>query len=243
MTILSGNIVAATWNTTAGAKTLTLPSTLFGTNAIAHFPIVVCANSGRTTAQAPTVTDNFAGGTYTQVASCTKNASADSMWVFVRDNIVWMDFLVTTSVVITMTPVATDTGGGLACLSLSGAYRTGAGAVRQVGTQNNVASGTPTVAMPSGAMLATNFVFGAVMTGSNVTTNVAQPALWNEDTDLGYNTPATGLEVAYRASEGDTSSTVTWGGAAASAFCSVAVELWGLPAALPDVGVATVLAA
>lgn len=240
MASVSSPATASAWTTTAGAKQALVPT---GTLAAGTLLLVICANSGRTTAQAPTISDNWAGGagsTWTQVIAATKNASADSMWVFVRDNVVWDPASPGTNGTVTMTPVAGDTGGGLRVFALIAGGRTGLGAVRQSGKQDNVASGTPAVPL-GGAALTTNGLIGAVFTGSNVTTNVVEPSTWTESEDVGYNSPTSGIEWVYK-STGFTGSTVTWGGAAASAFCAVAVELDLSMPVLPDIAAATVIA-
>lgn len=205
----------ATWTTTAGNKTGIL------TPAVGDLLVVVCANSGRTTAQAPTVTDNNSSGTYTQVKAATKNTSADSMWVFVRTALI----AAASSTTVTFAPnAAADSGGGLVVYRVSGMTLTGASAVNNSGSQDNVASGTPAVPLTRAAY-AFDAMIGAVNTTTNGAANSAPPSGWDtEGFDNGYNVPANGLATESRSS-GETGSTITFGAAAPSAFCSIVVEL------------------
>lgn len=223
-----GQYGTATWNTNAGNKAVT-----GGPGNINDFVVAICANSGRTTANAPTMSDNNPDGlggsaNWIQLRSQTKNASADSLWVFVRR----YGITDVTSTTWTMTQ-ASDTGGGLWVGGVSGMNRFGLGGVRQSAGQDNAAAGTPSVTLGS-AVLTGNCVLGAVFTTSNSTTNTAPPTSWSESVDLGYNTPTSGLEVATRNS-GETNTTIAWTAATASAFCSVVVEFDTTLASVPDV--------
>jgi hypothetical protein len=204
------------WSTTAGNKTVTL------TPAVGDLLLVICSNSGRTTAQQPTVACDVQGITFTQFTgtngSFTKNVSADSGWVFISDSLC----TAASSTIVTMTQ-ASDTGGGLVVFRVSGMSRASVGAIRQCGKQDNAAAGTPSITM-SNAILTGNPVFGYVMNTTNGSTTTAPPTSWTEHVDTGYATPNTGREACSRAS-GETLTTVAWTGASASAFGSIMVEL------------------
>lgn len=208
--------VSATWTTTAGNKTVVF------TPAVGDLLVVLCANSGRTTAQPPTVADATQGIGYAQFTgtngSFTKNTSADSGWVFISNSLC----TVASSTTITMTQ-SSDSGGGLGVFRVSGMSIAGVGAVRQCGKQDNAAAGTPSITMPA-AILTGNPVFGMVFNTTNGTTTTAPPTSWTEDFDNGYATPTSGLELVHRAS-GETLTTIAWTGASASAFGSLLVEL------------------
>lgn len=199
--------------TTAGAKTTTTAAP-----AIGDLIVVVAYNSGRTAAQAPTITDSQSG-TYTQVQSGTKNSSADSHWIFIRTTLI----AATTSTTYTSTPVATDTGGGLAVYRVAGMTLTGASAARQVGKQDNASTGTPSITMPA-AILTANACIGMVHTTQTGTTNTAPPTGWTESADSGYGTPSSGTEIVH-INSGETLTTVPWTAATTSAFGSMIVEL------------------
>jgi hypothetical protein len=214
-----------TFNTTAGNKTVT------ATPAVGDFIIVVCANTGRTAAQPPTVTDNNSGGAGAYqllTLTPTKATNVDSMWIFIRTALI----LSATSTIFTMTQTG-DSGGGLEVLSLSGMSIVGAGAVRGGGEQDNQAGATTpapillrrvgTAFSGTQAALTTNACFSAVFNATNPA-GTTQPASWTASVNGGYITPTTGLRTAFRNS-GETASTITWGGTSASAFCSVVVEL------------------
>lgn len=213
-----------TFTTTAGNKTITATPTA------GRLVVIMCANSGRTTAQFPTITDNNSDGrgTYTRVSSAdaTKNTSADSMWLFIRNALIGS----ATSTVFTMTQ-ASDSGGGFVIYEVSAMSIVGLSAVRRtgvssynVGVQNNQAAATPAPALPTAALTG-NPVIGMIFNGTSPA-GLTPPASWTESPtpDLGYTVPAAGLENVRRDS-GFTGTTVTWGGASASAFCSMVAEL------------------
>jgi hypothetical protein len=111
----------------------------------------------------------------------------------------------------------------LAVLSVAGMSIAGSGVLRQTAKQDNAAAGTPSITM-GGACLTGNPAIGLVFNGTNGSTTTAPPTSWTESYDQGYNVPASGIEVCWRAS-GNTLTTIPWTGASASAFGSVAVEL------------------
>jgi hypothetical protein len=223
----------ATWNTTAGNKGVA------PTPAVGELIIAFVGEAGLTSGYG--VTDNQAGGTYTQIGTIAlNNASADSIGVWIRDNLVAS----AVSHSINTTGATASTGGGIAALRVSGMTRAGLAAVRRVagvlqfGKQENQAAGTPAPAFPAAADPG-SVVLGAVLTASSGTTQTVEPAGWTERHDLGFITPTTGLEVATRDS-GETGTTITWGGPTASSFASIIIELdvseaivWAPPARLP----------
>ena len=201
------------WDTNAGNHTVT------ATPAVGDLIVVFAANSGRTKAQPPTITDNNGGGTYTRIpaADYIKSASADSGWVFVRDALIAS----ATSTIFTATQSG-DSGGGLTVMKITGMSRVGLAAVRQVKVQNNVASGTPAVTFSMPALTG-NPLIGIVNSTTNGSANSAPPTGWTEAVDTGYNVPANGRAVEFRSS-GHTSAVVTFGAAAPSAFGTSVVE-------------------
>jgi hypothetical protein len=104
----------ATWNTTAGNKGVA------PTPAVGELIIAFVAEAGLTSGYG--VTDNQAGGTYTQIGTIAlNNASADSIGVWIRDNLVAS----AVSHSINTTGATASTGGGLAALRFSGMTRAG----------------------------------------------------------------------------------------------------------------------
>jgi hypothetical protein len=78
----------------------------------------------------------------------------------------------------------------------------------------------------------------AVMTNSNLTTNVTERTGYTEAYDLGFNTPATGIEVHY-INSGETSATLTAGSTVPSKFAAIAVEIDSpIPPSTPNITMA-----
>jgi hypothetical protein len=198
-----------TFTTASGTKTVT------ATPVVGDLVVIITAHSGNTSAAAPT--DSQTGGTYTLVNSAVKAASADTMRVWVRDNLITS----ATSTVFTHAPGA-STGGGLVVIDLQGMDKAGSSAIVKSAIQSNIASGTPAPVFAS-AVDTQNAVIGAVFNASNPAA-LTPRTNFTELFDNGYNTPATGLEVISRNS-GETGTTMTWGSTSPSAFASVVVEL------------------
>src|SRR6266540_6544958 len=182
ITITSG---PAVWTTAAGAKT----SSSFTPNA---GDLIILFELQSAVDAASTITDSQSGS-YVQVGSAYSHSTtvAGQIRLWVRTTTV-----TATAMTVTVTPGGTSTGGGFKGYCLSGVSGTGAAAIRQTGGVADQATGTPSVAFGTGAALTANACFGAVVTNTNSTTNTAPPTGWIEDTDLGYATPATGIEVA-----------------------------------------------
>ena len=128
---------------------------------------------------------------------------------------------------------------GTACLgviySVAGMLRTGpSGAVRQAAKQDNQAAATPAPAFTANALTG-NPCYGAIFNATSPA-GLAPPTGWTENAsaDHGQSSPTCGQESAYIDS-GFTGTTVTWGSASASAFCSLICELdTTAPDAPPD---------
>lgn len=202
----------ATFNTTSGSKTVT------ATPAVGDLIVIVVAHSGSTTSVAPTDNNSGGGGTYTLVNTAVKATSADTMQIWVRNNLITS----ATSTVFTQAP-GTTTGGGLVVVDVQGMGKVGSASFRQSAIQSNQASGGTPAPVLGTTPRSYNPIIGAVFNASNPAT-LTPRTNYTEIADLGYNTPATGLEVMYRNS-GETSATITWGSTSGSAFASIAVEL------------------
>jgi hypothetical protein len=202
----------ATFNTTnGGAKTVT------ATPAVNDLIVIVTANTG-TTLTNVNPTDNQTGGTYTLVNTAVKATSADTMQVWVRDN------LITSATSTNFTQnITTTTGGGIVVLKITGMGKVGSAAIVQSAIQSNQASGGTPAPVLGATPKSYNPIIGAVFNASNIATLTPRTG-YTEVADIGYNTPATGLEVMYDNS-GETSATITWGSTSVSAFASIAVEL------------------
>lgn len=197
-------------NTTAGNKTITATPT------VGDLIVVITVATGVTTSLA----DNGTGGTYTQVDSTrTGFSTSGNLQMWVRNNLVSS----ASSTVYTATQTS-STGGGLVILRVTGMSVAGAAAVRSSGGQSTGTSGTTPAPVLSQTPLSSNPVIAAIANASNSTTTLVPRTGYTEVFDNGYNTPATGLEVNYRAS-GETSATLTQGGTSGTAFASIAIEL------------------
>lgn len=200
-----------TFTTANGTKTVT------ATPAVNDLIVIVTAHTGNTSATAPT---DDQGGTYTQInTGAVKASSADQMRFWVRNALI----PAASSTVFTHAP-GTTSGGGLGVFKVTGMSRVGLGAIRQSAVQNNQAAATPTPVL-SVAALTSNALIGAVFNATNPATMTARSSpAYGELFDAGYANPTTGLE-AMSINSGETGTSIAWGGASASAFCSFIVEL------------------
>lgn len=213
------------FNTTAGDKAITATPTLGDF----IFIFAPCTLAGGTISVSDNNTDGR--GTYTQVHSdFTGFSTAGVLTGWVRNALIGS----ATSTVFTAVQTG-STGGGLVIYRVTGMSIVGLGAIRGAGGQSTGTAGTTpapvllgrvgTVFSGTQAALTTNVVVGCVANGSNPAA-MTPPAGFTEapTPDLGYATPATGMEAVFDDS-GVTASTITWGGTSATAFASLAVEI------------------
>jgi len=200
-----------TFNTTSGTKTVT------ATPAVGDLVIIITAHTGNTSTAAPTDNNSGGGGTYTLINSAVKASSADTMRVWVRNNLITS----ATSTVFTHAP-GTTTGGGLVVIDCQGGDKAGSSAIVQSAIQSNAAAGTPAPVFGA-APNSQNAIIGAVFNARNPAA-LTPRTNYTELYDSGYNTPATGLEV-MADNSGETSATITWGGSAGTVFASLVVEV------------------
>ena len=201
---------SATFTTSNGTKTVT------ATPAINDLIVIITAHSGNTSTVAPT---DDQGGTYTHEKTAVKNTSADTMQVWIRNDLI----RAAASTVFTHAP-GTTSGGGLAVLKVTCMSRCGiTNAVVQSAIQDNGAGAATPSPVLGTAATTTNALIGAVFNASNPAT-LTPRASWTERADVGYNTPTSGLEVMSRDS-GETGTTLSWGGTSATAWCSLVIEL------------------
>lgn len=158
---------------------------------------------------------------WTQVTSALFNTSADTLVIAVANRLVEA----TVAQTVTFTPAGgpADTGVAISVLRVAGMQLAGITAIRQSAAQaNGAAAGTPGPVFTNPCMVG-HTIIGAVGNRTNPATMTA-PASWTEIHDIGYATAVAGLESA--AIDGTFAGpTVTWGGASASAFGAVAIEL------------------
>lgn len=179
--------------------------------------LLAVAVTASDTAAAGTMTDSL-GGTYTKITSALKNASADKMYLFVRTTLI----LASASMTVTFDCTGdAATGACLDVLRIAGMSRAGANAVVQSAVVANHASGTPAPAF-SASVQTGNPTIG-IIGNSTSPAGLTAPTSWTERADAGYASPTTGQETVSRNS-GFTGTTITWGGASASAFGAIIAE-------------------
>lgn len=164
-----------------------------------------------------TMTDSQSLG-WTLITSALGNTSVSTAICFVANNLAAATAM---SVTFDCTGDAA-TGANVIVAQVTGMTRTGASAVRQSATTANRATGgTPADTFPAAALTG-NPTLGAVA-NSTSPAGLTPPTNWTELADIGYSTPATGLEVVSRDS-GFTGTTITWG-STTSAGADIIVEL------------------
>ncbi len=207
-TISGGNIQ----NTNSGTKAITVTPT------VGDLLVLIAFHTGNTSAATPTDDNAGGGGTYTKIASATKVSSGDTLTFFIRDALITSG----TSTIITHAP-GTSSGGGTLVLRVTGMSKVGAAASVQTAKQDNTAAATPAPVLGAAAK-GTNPLIGAVMSGTNPAA-LTKPATFDtEALDNGFNAPITGIEVV-KDDTGNTDTTVTWGSATVTEFCSLVMEL------------------
>lgn len=210
---------SATFDTASGTKTVT------ATPAVGDLIVIVTAHSGNVSSATPT--DNNSSGTYTRINSAVKASSADTLGIHVRTALIGA----ANSTVFTHAPGASS-GGGLAVLKITGMQKTGASAARASAKQDNQASGTPTPVLGQAASTV-NALIGAMFNGANPATLTPRGTpQWSERADVGYNTPASGLEV-MTIDSGETGTSIAWGSSSGTAFASLVMELDSTQALTP----------
>lgn len=214
----------STFNTTGGS------TTVVATPVLDDLIIVIAASSGLA-GGTTSVTDNNSDGfgTYTQIdVDRTGFSTTGVLTMWVRHRLIRS----ASSTTFTAAQVG-STGGGLQVCRVSGMSIVGLGAIRGAGGQSSGTAATapaPILLRRTGstfagtqAALTGNLCIGAVANGTNPA-GMTAPGSWSESVDLGYATPTTGLETAFRNS-GETGSTITWGSNSGSIFASMVIEL------------------
>jgi hypothetical protein len=204
---------AIIWNTTTGVKTTGSFTPPAGSLLLAVVGIA-------TSDTAPTMSDtdtSITGWTLLDTFRSYTSAATGGLRIYASNQ-----GASGSAITVTMTPTA-DAGGGLAVLSVTDPSAFGASAARSAGGQADIASGTPAPVL-SQAPLSHNPIVIAVMTNTNGSANASPRTGYTEHYDQGFNTPPSGIEV-QSINSGETSATLTTGGAAASAFASIGVEI------------------
>jgi hypothetical protein len=180
--------------------------------------VVYCCVAANTN-DTPTCSDNNGSGTYDliDVMNFTISSVNYRMSVFIRTALM----VNTTSTVITVA-TGSNSSGTIHVIPITGISRTGANAVRSKGSQNNQAAATAAPALNQSALTGNGTL---VVQGSADTTTTA-PTNWTEVLDTSQSNDTVALESASRAS-GFTGTTITFGAASSTVFCSHAMELDG----------------
>jgi hypothetical protein len=205
--------LGATWNTTAGNKTVT------ATPAVDDLIVVVHGMSGWASGDTSVITDNQ-GGTYTQIGAnplSTGGGTSGALWISIRTALISS----ASSTIFTATNTG-DTGGGLTVLKVTGMSRVGSSAVRQSIGQSSQTENPPVIAFGS-ATLTENPIILAVF-GEDNPAGVTPPTDFTERTDTGWSSPTSGIEVC-SIDSGKTSSSYSWSGGALTDHNEVGVEL------------------
>jgi hypothetical protein len=168
----------------------------------------------------PTLTASANGITFTLVGSATKNTSADTLYVFVANQLAPA---APASMTLTFDCTGDAATGAIVCCALvSGMTQTGLAAIRQNAKIDNVLGGTAPTTTFAASALTGNPTIQAVLT--TVATGSTPPTNWTERVDTTYSLPTTGGGYSSRDS-GFTGTAITLGSTANGACCAFAVEL------------------
>jgi hypothetical protein len=199
-----------------GASSGTGNRTATFTPAVGDLVVVYCCVAANTN-DTPTCSDNNGSGTYDLID--VMNASIASinyrMSVFIRTALM----VNTTSTVITVA-TGSNTSGTIHVVPITGVSRTGSSAVRSKGSQNNQAAGTAAPVLNQSALTGN----GTLVAQGSADTTTTPPTNWTEVLDTSQSNDTVALESASRAS-GFTGTTITFGAASSTVFCSHAMEL------------------
>ena len=216
----------ATFRTSAagGSTSGTGNRTCTITPAVGDLFVVVCFVSTNTN-DSPTCSDDNSG-TYTRVntpMNVVISTVNHRLSVFVRDSL-----LANTTSTIVTAATGSNTSGIVHVLAFSEMNLTGLSAVRSNGGQSNQAAGTPAPALNQAAL--TGNVTIAVAASAD--TAIAVPSGWTTRQQTNFATPTVSCHTATRDS-GFTGTTITFGDASSTTFCSYALELDGSAAGQP----------
>lgn len=210
--------MAATYRTSAAGGSTSGTGNRTGTivPVIGDLLIVYCFVSTNTN-DTPTCSDNNGSGSYfrVDVASVVIATVNHRLSIFIRNALM----VNTTSTVVTVA-TGSNTSGAVHVHAISGMVRVGANAVRGKGIQVNEAAGTAAPTLDQAA-LTENLIIVAQGSADTTTT---PPTDWTERQDTNFATPTIALETATRNS-GFTGTTITFGAASSTTFCSHALEL------------------
>jgi len=177
--------------------------------------LLICGVSAANTVAAGTMTGG--GLTWTRLTSFTKNAAADTIYVF------WASSPTTQGLAVTFDCTGDAAAGCcIFCYKVTGGEGQTVPAIRQFITN------TGSVANPSGVMLAAvlsgNGVIGFAANGTNSATQWTSPTNWTEGGEASYTTTAQSFQACSYISE--TRTTIPWTNANVTAWGVIILELW-----------------
>lgn len=167
-----------------------------------------------------TMTDSQGLG-FTKVTSALKNASADTVYLFIANNLA-----ANSSMTVTFDCTGdAATGAIIEVFGVSSMTKTGLTAIRASKVQNNLGTGgTPNVGTFPQAALTTNPTVGAVG-AAGTSPIVTEPTGWTElDDSTAFTTPAGTMEYVGRNS-GFTGTSIQWGSTVATGSGAIIAEL------------------
>lgn len=184
--------------------------------------IVVAQSSGNVVAgSGSSVTASANGITFTEVTGATATrAGTEDCHLYVANQLVPGS---PAAMTVTIVPTGTSTGVLAFVASVSGLTRSGLSAVRLGAGTNQGAAATPAVAL-GGTTLTGNPVLAFAWNATNPSGITIPGSFTAGAADAGYASPTRGGRYAF-ANSGITLSTITWGGASATASANIAVEL------------------
>jgi hypothetical protein len=181
--------------------------------------LVVFVVASDTTTDAATLSSSVGEQTFSRIVTTNKNTNADRLYAFVSN-------FKATAISQTVTFDCTGdqaTGAIIGIARISGIPLIGLGAIKQYAVQTNQGGATTPNTVFSNNVLSGNPTLGFIGNGTNTAT-MTPPTNWSELSDVGYNSPSTGLEYVYRNS-GFNGTNIIWGNNSSSPFGSIILEI------------------
>lgn len=183
--------------------------------------LVVFVQASGTLDATATLSSSIGGFTFTQIAVKADPNPTDRIFAYVADALV-SD---TSSQTVTWTESSDPANGTVIFVyRIAGMSRVGLDAILQSASANGAPATTPAATFASSALTG-NVTLVGVGNDSNPA-GLTPPTNWTEPAsgDLGYDTPTSGAETAFRDS-GFTGTTITWGGSSATQHQEIILEL------------------
>ena len=212
-TVLHLNANSTTGNATSYQTTSFSP--------LANDLLVTFIQASGTVAAADKLLSSGQALTFTKITSSLHNASANTLYAYVANQLA-------STVAMNLTFTCTDdaaTGSNMVTAGVAGMTLTGLAAILQQPTAaNQTTAVTPAITYPV-SVSSNNPTVLCIANLTNPAT-LGPPASWGELADVGYATPASGLEYVSRNNTFN-GTLVTWSSASASAWGGIGLELNG----------------